>query len=88
MYVTDGLLKGNHGTIVGHEPGFSLFNDRRVPHIVRIMLASGTVAEVRKDHLRLVDLHGVLPLGVPKMARTGWMEQPKGSWSVPSPGWD
>ena len=85
VYVTDGPLKGEPGTIVGHEPGFCIFNDRRVPHSVRIVLASGCVTDVRQDYVRLVDLHGIFPLGIPKPVVK---KRPRSSWGVQSKGWE
>ena len=66
VYMVKGELVDNHGTIVGHVPGFSVFNYPRSVHRVQVLLASGCVEEVRQDHLRLVDLYQELPLGIPK----------------------
>ena len=62
VYMTKGELVGQHGTIVGHVPGFSVFKDPHSVHWLRVLLASGCVEEVRQDYVRLVDFHQELPL--------------------------
>ena len=66
VYVAEGELMEQHGTVVGHVPGFSILNDPRLSHRIRILLASGCIEEVRQNYVRLVDLHMLLPLGIPK----------------------
>ena len=81
VYMVKGSLKGKHGTIVGHVPGFSVFKDPRSVHRVRVLLVTGCIEEVRQDYLRLVDLYQELPLGIPKPLAK---KRPNKGWD----GWD
>ena len=66
VYLVKGELKGEHGTVVGHVPGFSIRNNPRSVHFLIVILSSGRPEAVRQDFVKLIDLHQQLPLGIPR----------------------
>ena len=63
VYCVGGPLVGEHAVVVGHAPGFDITDNKRP--LLRLLFACSKVFMVSQNYVVLVDLHGVLPFGVP-----------------------
>ena len=86
VYLVKGELDGEHGTVVGHVPGFSIHNNPRSVHYLIVLLSSGCAEAVRQDFVKLVDLHQQLPFGIPKPIVI--KKRSMSGWGSGSNGWD
>ena len=75
VYVLFGEHRGRHGVVVGHEVGFSVKSwgsgDGKSPMLKILMVHRETgdleIKDIRQEVVKLVDLHGLLPFGVPML---------------------
>ena len=85
VFMLKGELKGQHGTVVGHVPGFSIFNHCRSVHSLIVILSTGGAEHVRQDFVKLIDLHQLLPFGIPEPVEK--KKRPLSEWGKAANGW-
>ena len=66
VYFRKGEHEGHHGVVVGHLPFFDIKAHPDTIICIYVLLASERIVEVCQDFLKLVDLHQLLPLGIPR----------------------
>ena len=71
VFVLFGEHSGRHGVVVGHEIGFDMkaWQGGKSPMLKLVMANKETghleLRDVRQEQVKLVDLHGLLPFGLP-----------------------
>ena len=92
IYFIKGAHKGQNGVVVGHPCGFNLKNGPDQIIRIHVLLADEYVWDVRQDEVKLVDLHQLVPFGVPKPPpkkkkdATGWGAET--GWGSSDHGWN
>ena len=63
VYCIGGSRVCEHVVVIGHAPDFEITDNKRP--ILRLLFSCSKVISVSQNYVILVDLHGVLPFGVP-----------------------